>query len=72
MRGCWTLVPYPVNAAVICLDPLTEVVIECAGEIAFWWGSWIWCRREKRVSKVRVEPPFPHVPQGTRTSLACS
>lgn len=57
-RGRWTLVPYPVNAAVICLDPLTEVIVECAGEIAVCWGSWRWCRKESRVSTVRVGSPF--------------
>lgn len=71
-RWCWPLVSYPVDAAGLLLDPLTEVDVKCAGEIAGCWGSWIRCRKESRVSKVRVGPPFPSVLQGTPTPLACS
>lgn len=38
-RGRWSLVSYPVNAAGRLLDPLTEVDIKCAGEVAGCWGS---------------------------------
>lgn len=68
-RRRWSLVPYPVNAAGRLLDPLAEVNIKRAGEIAGCWGSWIWCRKESRVLKVRVCKPFPSVPQGTPISL---
>lgn len=38
-RGCWAFVPYPVNAAVICLDPPTQVLFKRAGKIAVCWWS---------------------------------
>ena len=58
-RGRWSLVPYPVNAAGRLLDPLTEVDIKRAGEIAGCWGSWTWYRKESRVLKVRLCKTFP-------------
>lgn len=70
--GCWTLVPYPVNAVLVCLGPRTEVILKCAGKIAVRVGSWMWGRKESRVLRVRLRSPFAHVPHGTPASLTCS